>query len=82
MNSIIPATKGIVVVEGSDRGQMEMALKNAALWIQYSSLSIGRSCGTELLDNGGLAIVPDIRNDAPRNTAGQEYGEMTGVVVS
>lgn len=57
---------------------MEMALKNAALWIQYSSLSIGRSSRTELLDNGGMAIVPDITNDVPPNTPGQEYGEMTG----
>lgn len=82
MHSIIPATKGIVAIEGSDRRQMEMALKNAALWIQYSSLSIGRGCGTELLDNGGLSIVPDIRTNALRNTADQVYRVVSGEVVS
>jgi hypothetical protein len=44
--------------EGSDMKYEEMTQKNAALWIQYSSLSIGRSNGTELLDNGGYATVP------------------------
>lgn len=82
MYSFIPVIKGIAAVEGADRERTEMALKNAALWIQYSALSIGRSDGTELLDNGGLATVPDTGDDAPPDTAGQVYGEMPGEVVS
>ena len=60
----------------------ELTQKNRALWIQYSSLSIGRSHGTELLDNGGYATVPVRLADAPRNAAGQAQGERAEGVVS
>jgi len=58
----------------------ELAQKNAALWIQYSSLSIGRSSGTEILDNGGYATVPVRMTNGSQNTAGQEHKEMVGGV--
>jgi len=59
----------------------ELAQKNAALWLQYSALSIGRSRGTELLDNGGYATVPVCGKDAPRNVAKRVNDEMdTGVI--
>ncbi|MDO9035904.1 MAG: hypothetical protein Q7U51_11960 [Methanoregula sp.] len=60
----------------------ELAQKNSALWIQYSSLSTGRSSGTELLDNGGYATVPRSGKDAPRNVADRVNDEMTLGVVS
>ncbi len=71
MNSIIPETQGIVTIEGLDREQKEKARRNAALWIQYSCLSIGRIYGTELLDNGGLATVTSEVSVACHTTAGQ-----------
>ncbi len=55
--------------------EKELAQKNAALWIQYSSLSIGRSSGTEILNNGGYATVPVIMANGSQNTAGQEHKE-------
>jgi len=62
--------------------EKELAQKNAALWIQYSNLSIGRSSGTELLDNGGYAAAPVSGKDDPRNVADREIDEMTvGVVL-
>ena len=82
MHSIIPATKGILAIEGSDSAKREIAQKNAGLRIQYSALFIGRSCGTELLDNGGLAVIPASETVVPRNTAGQVQGERTKGVVS
>jgi hypothetical protein len=54
----------------------ELAQKNAALWIQYSSLSIGRSSGTEILNNGGYATVPVRMANGSQNTAEQEHKEM------
>ena len=57
--------------------EKELAQKNAALWIQYSSLSIGRSSGTKLLDNGGYATVPVCGKDTPRIGANREIDEMT-----
>jgi hypothetical protein len=62
--------------------EKELAQKNAALWIQYSSLSIGRSSGTELLDNCGYATVPVSGKDTPRNLADRINDEMTVGVVS
>ena len=59
----------------------ELAQKNAALWIQYSSLSIGRSSGTEILDNGGYATVHVSRKHEPRNPADRVIDKMTVGVV-
>ena len=82
MHSILPETRGIMVTGGSDRIQSELAQKNAGLWIQYSALSIGCSCGTGLLDNGGLATVPAGVTENRRNTAGPVQGETTEGVIS
>ena len=60
----------------------ELAQKNAALWLQYSALSIGRSSGTELLNNGGYATVPLKMANGSKNTAGQEHKERAEGVVS
>ena len=62
--------------------EKEIAQKNAALWIQYSSLSIGRSSGTEILDNGEYAAAPVSGKDTPRNVADRVNDEMTVGVVS
>ena len=59
----------------------EMAQKNAALWLQYSSLSLGRSSGTELLDNGGYARAPEKKTDTPRNVAVPEHKDRDEGVV-
>jgi hypothetical protein len=56
--------------------EKELAQKNAALWIQYSCLSIGRSSGTKLLDNGGYATVPVSGKDTPRNVSDRVNCEM------
>jgi hypothetical protein len=78
MHSILPSTRGKVASGDSDMIRTEMAQKNAGLWIQYSALSLGRSCGTELLDNGGIATVLPARvTAAPRNTAHRNKEERT-----
>jgi hypothetical protein len=82
MYSILPATKGIMAVERSDPVQREIVHKNAALWIEYSALSIGRNCGTELLENGGIAIVPACVAETPHNTSGQKLEGWTEGVIS
>ena len=41
----------------------------AALWMHYSYLSVGRSGGSDLLDNGGYATAPAQRTEAPGNSA-------------
>jgi hypothetical protein len=75
MHSLLPATRGIMTGKGSDPMLTEMAQKNAGLWIQYSALSLGRSCGTELLDNGGIATVPVCVSESPQKTTAPEYEE-------
>ena len=80
MSTIIMAIKG--TGEEPDMNEKEIAQKNAALWIQYSSLSIGRSSGTELLDNGEYAAAPVSGKDTPRNVADRVNDEMTVGVVS
>ena len=79
MSKIIPQRKE---QENNLMKEKELAQKNAALWIQYSSLSIGRSSGTELLDNGGYATVPVSGKEEPQNLADRVNDKMTMGVVS
>jgi len=60
----------------------EITHKNAALWLQYSTLSVSRSGGSDLFDIGGCAKVPAREMDAPRNAAGRVQRERTDRVVS
>ncbi|MDO9326529.1 MAG: hypothetical protein Q7T80_16385 [Methanoregula sp.] len=82
MVTIVQATKGIASVEGDDPAKKEMVHKNAALWIQYSNLSLGRNSDADLLDNGGVATVP-AGMAAHGNTTAQEKDEWTkeGVIL-
>ncbi len=82
MHSVLPTNRGIMARGGSDHMQTEMAQKNAALWIQYSALSISRSCGTKLLDNGGIAAVLTNLTGPPGSLQHRNKEEWTDGVIS
>jgi hypothetical protein len=75
MSLIIITGKRTESGNGSDRERAEIAHKNAALWIQYSSFAIVRNSGNGLFDNGSYATVPSGKVDALRHTA--KPGERT-----